>query len=159
MLINARYFTVLPTKIAGIDTTSDGQMSNSAQRICNELSDYIGRYEPKFLRDLLGREIADRIDDYPAIKMMLANSETGESVIAKYVYFFYTRDHATFSTMSGEKVKLGENSRNVSENQKLVLIWNDMVNECRHIVCEVDDVQLSPNFTADIFEFINQFNL
>lgn len=159
MLLNERYFTLLPTKIAGIDTTSDGQMSNSAQRICAELSDYIRRYEPIFLRDLLGCEIADRIDDYPAIKKMLANPETGESVIAKYVYFFYAREHATFSTASGEKSKLGENSRNVSPNHKLCMLWNDMVTECRRILDEIDEVELSPDFHADIFEPINLFNL
>ena len=108
---------------------------------------------------LLGSDVADNIEDYPDIVSMLAQPDKGTSVIAKYVYFYYSRDHMTFNTVAGEKLKNTENRTRTSPTHRLVRVWNDMVDECREIIRIVDDVKLCPDFYAEIFEPINTYNL
>lgn len=159
MLIDERYFTYPETYIAGIETKSDGKPAGPALKIISDIQAYIAKYEPRFLRMLLGSDVADNIEDYPAIITLLAQPDKGTSVIAKYVYFYYSRDHMTFNTVAGEKLKNTENSTRTSPTHRLVRIWNDMVDECWHIIHSIDKVELCPDFHAEIFEKINTFNL
>lgn len=159
MLIDERYFTYPETYIAGIETKSDGKPAGPAPKIISDIQAYIAKYEPKFLRMLLGAEVADRLKDHPELLPMLAQPDKGTSVIAKYVYFYYSRDHMTFNTVAGEKLKNTENSTRTSPAHRLVRVWNDMVDECWHIIHSVDKVELCPDFHAEIFEKINVFNL
>lgn len=159
MLIDERYFTYPETYIAGIETKSDGKPAGPALKIISDIQAYIAKYEPRFLRMLLGSDVADNIEDYPAIIALLAQPDKGTSVIAKYVYFYYSRDHMTFNTVAGEKLKNTENSTRTSPTHRLVRVWNDMVDECWHIIHSIDKVELCPDFHAEIFEKINTFNL
>ena len=108
---------------------------------------------------LLGPEVADHLKDYPELLPLLAQPDKGTSVIAKYIYFYYSRDHMTFNTVAGEKLKNTENSTRTSPTHRLVRLWNDMVDECRYIVTCIEDVEICPDFNAEIFEKINAFNL
>ena len=166
-------------RIAGIETKTDCRPSPTAERILRDLTAYIERYEPMFIRMLLGPYVAANIDKYENIHTLLANPETGDSAIAKYVYFHYSRDNATFNTVAGEKLKTTESSRNVSSSARLVRVWNDMVNDCGRIISEIENMkqyeimQLSlnaqpqqyslrevrPDFDADIFKKINIYGL
>lgn len=159
MLIDERYFTYPETYIAGIETKSDGKPAGPALKIISDIQAYIAKYEPRFLRMLLGPDVAGNIEDYPAIIALLVQPDKGTSVIAKYVYFYYSRDHMTFNTVAGEKLKNTENSTRTSPTHRLVRIWNDMVDECWHIIHSIDKVELCPDFHAEIFEKINTFNL
>lgn len=159
MIIDERYFTYPETYIAGIETKSDGVPAGNAPKIIGEINAYIRKYEPRFLRELLGREVADNIDKYPEIRKLLANETDGTSVIAKYVYFMYTRDNVTFNTVAGEKLKNTENSTRTFPVQRLVHVWNDMVDECWGIINSVDGVEIHPNLQAGIFDKINVFGL
>lgn len=159
MIIDERYFTYPETYIAGIETKSDGVPAGNAPKIIGEINAYIRKYEPRFLRDLLGIEVAGSIDKYPKIRKLLANETEGASVIAKYVYFMYSRDKMTFNTVAGEKLKNTENSTRTSPVQRLVRVWNDMVDECWSIVNSIEDVEVHPNFRASIFDKINVFGL
>lgn len=159
MILDERYFTYPETYIAGIETKSDGKPAGPAPKIISDIQAYIAKYEPRFLRMLLGSDVADNIEDYPAIVALLAQSDKGTSVIAKYVYFYYLRDHMTFNTVAGEKLKNTEKSTRTSPTHRLVRVWNDMVDECRQIIHSIDDVELSPDFYAEIFEPINIYNL
>ena len=159
MIIDERYFTYPETYVAGIDTMSSGQLSPTAQKIIAEVNTYIRKYEPRFLRALLGPEVAQTIDQYPELKKRLANPKEGTSVIAKYVYFMYSRDKSTFNTMAGEKVKNTENSTRVSAAQRLARVWNDMSDECWDIINTTENVELAPNMGDDIFCRVNIFNL
>lgn len=159
MLIDERYFTHPETYVSGIETKSDGKPAGPALKIISDIQAYIAKYEPRFLRMLLGSDVADNIEDYPAIIALLAQPDKGTSVIAKYVYFYYSRDHMTFNTVAGEKLKNTENSTRTSPTHRLVRIWNDMVDECWHIIHSIDKVELCPDFHAEIFEKINTFNL
>ena len=159
MILDERYFTYPETYIAGIETKSDGKPAGSAPKIISDIQAYIAKYEPRVLRMLLGSDVADNIEDYPAIVALLAQPDKGTSVIAKYVYFYYSRDHMTFNTVAGEKLKNTESSTRTSPTHRLVRVWNDMVDECRKIIHSIDDVELSPDFGADIFVPINVYNI
>lgn len=159
MLIDERYFTHPETYVSGIETKSDGKPAGPAPKIISDIQAYIAKYEPKFLRMLLGAEVADHLKDYPELLPLLVQPDRGTSVIAKYIYFYYSRDHMTFNTVAGEKLKNTENSTRTSPTHRLVRIWNDMVDECWHIIHSIDKVELCPDFHAEIFEPINTFNL
>lgn len=159
MLIDERYFTYPETYVAGIETKSDGKPAGNAPKLISDLRAYTAKYEPKFLRMLLGPEVADHLKDYPELLPLLAQPDKGTSVIAKYIYFYYSRDHMTFNTVAGEKLKNTENSTRTSPTHRLVRLWNDMVDECRYIVTCIEDVEICPDFNAEIFEKINAFNL
>lgn len=159
MIIDERYFTYPETYIAGIETKSDGKPAGPAPKIISDIQAYIAKHEPRFLRMLLGSDVADNIEDYPAIVALLAQSDKGTSVIAKYVYFYYLRDHMTFNTVAGEKLKNTESSTRTSPTHRLVRVWNDMVEECWRIIHSINPVELCPDFDAEIFEPINIYNL
>lgn len=159
MIIDERYFTYPETYIPGIETKSDGRPAGNAPKIINDVHAYTAQYEPRFLRMLLGKDVADKIKDYPTIVPLLAQPEKGTSVIAKYIYFYYSRDHATFNTVAGEKLKNTENSTRTSPSARLVHVWNEMVAECWDILHSIEDVELRPDFRAEIFEPINIYNL
>ena len=54
MLIDYTYFEQDPTYIAGIDVKSGCTPTGAAQEIVRNVESCIRRYEPKFLRMLLG---------------------------------------------------------------------------------------------------------
>ena len=159
MLIDEKYFTYPDTYVAGIEVQSDCRPARSAQKIISDLQAYAAKYEPLFLRMLLGADIAGTLKDYPGLLPLLVQPDKGTSVIAKYIYFYYSRDHMTFNTVAGEKLKNTENSTRTSPTHRLVRVWNDMVDECWHIVHSVENVELCPDFRAEIFEKINVFNI
>lgn len=158
MILTPRYFVHPQTRIAGIDTTSAGRPSLASERILNDVLGYIKIYEPKFLIQLFGTEDAAEIEKRPDILRMLANPDEGTSVIAKYVYFYYARDHITFNTMAGDKILNGDDSRTVSGQMRLVNLWNEMVDECFAIIKTAGD-SITPDWQGDIFYKINIFNL
>lgn len=153
MLLNHTYFTKYPTYIAGIDTMSGDEPTMAAQRIVEEVTQYIARFEPKFMRQILGDDQATEIDSDNDLTAELA------PIAAKYVYFFYERDHATFNTMAGEKIKLTDQSRIASPQQRLVDLWNSMVYDCHKFAKANANCGISPDFCADIFQTVNLFNL
>ena len=159
MILDERYFTYPETYIAGIETKSDGKPAGKAPQIISDIQAYIAKYEPRFLRMLLGPDVAGNIEDYPAIVALLAQPDEGTSVIAKYVYFYYSRDHMTFNTVAGEKLKNTESSSRTSPTHRLVHVWNDMVAEGLEIINSIDDVELAPDLRADIFQPINVHNI
>ena len=159
MLIDERYFTYPSTFIAGIEVSSDGKPAGPAIKLISDIKAYIAQYEPCFLRMLLGSKVSRNIEKYPSIISLLAQVDKGTSVIAKYVYFYYSRDHITFNTVAGEKIKNTENSSNASPRTRLVWLWNNMVDECWYIVNSIEDVEICPDFESEIFEKINSFNL
>ena len=159
MLISYHNFKESRTRIAGIDALRDGCPTESAQRIINDVEDYISTYEPRFLRKLLGPNHAVIVNRNKDLREMLINSAGGYSVVAAYIYFFYERDHATANTLAGEKVFVSDATLQISANSRLCRLWNDMVEECRYIAQYASDSDVSPDWDADIFHKINTFNL
>lgn len=160
MIIDERYFTYPTTYIAGIETVdANGRPAGMAPKIINDIKAYIARLEPLFLKQLLGDKISKNACNYPKLMPLLVQPDHGTSVIAKYVYFFYSRDHASFNTVSGEKIKTTDSSRPASVSFRLAQTWNEMVDECWNIVKMADDIDIKPRYESEIFEKINVFNL
>lgn len=159
MIIDERYFTHPSTQIAGIEVMSDGKPAGPAPKLISDIRAYIKEREPLFLRKLLGVELAQHINEFPSVRALLAQPDKGTSVIAKYIYFYYSRDHITFNTVAGDKLKNTENSTKASPLSRLVRVWNNMVEECWDIVSGIEDVEMCPDFDSEIFEKINTFNL
>lgn len=158
MLIDERYFTHPDTYVAGIETKSDGKPAGNAPKIISDIRAYTELYEPIFLQMLLGTDVAANIKEQPELLNMLVQPEKGTSVIAKYIYFYYSRDHMTFNTIAGEKLKNTENSSRTTQSPRLVRLWNNMVEECRYIINNTA-VDICPDPNGEIFEKINIFNL
>lgn len=117
-----------------------------------KLTAYINRYEPQFLATLLGLQfyndfklglLADPVEqrwselrdgkEYTDVNGNLfkfegvASSTTKISPIANYVYYWFTRNQATFSTGSGELAPDLENGTRADASEKLAYAWNEMV--------------------------------
>jgi hypothetical protein len=113
---------------------------------------YIDRYEPKFLALLMGTAFAQAFvtglaEPAPEQRWIdlrdgktytddqgntfvwpgLANSITKESAIALYVYYWFTRSNATFSTGSGEVAPEVENGTRANASAKQAQAWNEML--------------------------------
>lgn len=153
MLLDYTHFTNYPTYIAGIDTMSGDEPTIAAKRIAEEVTRYIEELEPQFLRQILGDEMVENTEMSTEIAASLT------PIAAKYVYFFYERDHTTFNTIAGDKVKITDQSRIASPQHRLVELWNNMVHDCRRFVEAHANNNISPDLCADIFKPVNIFNL
>lgn len=142
-LINNTFFKVGPTCFIP-------QVSQLT--ISEKLMVFINRYEPEFLRILLGTTL------YAAFKSGiealapeqrwidlrdgktytdgngnvlvwegLANNITKISPIANYVYYWYSRSGASFSTGQGEIAPTAENGTRTNAAGKQAAAWNEMI--------------------------------
>lgn len=160
MIIDHTYFTAFLTRIGGIDTQSYANPNPVSAQIVEDVNQLIADLEPKFLADLLGADIAEKIDDYPDIIGMLKNEENKTSPIANYVFFFYLRIDQTKNTGAGEKVKAIEQSRIAQIRSKSVSAWNNMVDECFRLSDKIKtSYPIKPNYKSDIFFKVNLFDL
>lgn len=159
-LITERYFTHPKTYIPAINTVDNttGAPTGAANRLTNEIRDYIALYEPRFLLDLLGRELAEKVEtspeQYTELVKDLRDEDHGFSVIAMFVYFHFMRDGATTSTPTGEVRRRNDASKIVSPAARLVRTWNDMAQISRKIAIKYEDIAC-PNWESSIFYDIN----
>ncbi|MES2593142.1 MAG: hypothetical protein V4608_14765 [Bacteroidota bacterium] len=142
----------MPTIITPADFTAEltiAQTENPYQH--NVVQDFIDKYEPKFLRSLLGLELAndfvtgltedpiqtkwDNLRDNTDLKDMMKN----------YIYYWYKRNENTKSMGISEVKPKAENANAVDGNNKMTRAWNEMVKMNR----EFDlDVSVYPNWIA-----------
>jgi hypothetical protein len=140
MLINRLYFT------------GELNIPNSSNAAVSERLDaFIKKYEPEFLRDIMGYSLHTayaagvlvtpvdaRWTDLQDGKEFTVNTKLNKwtglvdavnyrSPIANYVYYWYMRDQATQSTAVGEVATKTENSNRVSPAIKMSSAWNEMV--------------------------------
>lgn len=126
MLINATYF------IGEINLPGLSEPANA-----ENLLTFITKYEKKFLQQLFGEDLydlyvaglaEDPVDEkWTALSAMLVDTDTKESPIANYVYYYFTRDMATLTANLGEVKPKGENASFASPIAKQVRAWNEMV--------------------------------
>ena len=91
MLIDYTYFEQDPTYIAGIDVKSGCTPTGAAQEIVRNVESCIRRYEPKFLRMLLGIYVAENIDKYPEIAAKIATVAIYVSGMRSVITFLNTK--------------------------------------------------------------------
>jgi hypothetical protein len=148
MLITTSYFT------ANLDLPG-----RNAVGLSENLNLYINRYEPIFLRGVLGYAMykllmaaydasqeeppvalpqrwADLLDgvEYDVSDITykwdgLRNSTLLTSPIANYIYFTFRRDTETRTGNTGENKPNAQNADSATPNRKLVFAWNDMVDQ------------------------------
>lgn len=118
-LIDLTYFVDL-IEIQGIKSTGSGISDAKAA----SLERYIADKEPKYIEMLFGYKPEQLPDDLAAL---LYNEVSRRSPIANYVFFYFMRNNATVNTISGEKIKVSEQSVNANPNIRLCAAWNEMV--------------------------------
>lgn len=131
------------------------------------LSWYIEKYEREYLIRLLGRDmyktfISNLNDGSDWLRLrdeiFVTSDGLGYSPAANYVYFYSMRDMQTQTSPKGEVRGKQDNATTVSAYDKLVRVWNDMVDSSREIISfilENKHVFGEPNGTG--FDYINKF--
>ena len=150
MLIDQTYF-IAEINIAG----------TTRQEVIDTLNALVSKYEPIFLRDVLGIELStlfvagltsDPIDqryiDIRDGKVFQIGSVsyrwrgliegdsaiTKKSIIANFIYYWYVRDVTTFQTPVGETSGLTQNSAVANPDIKMCRAWNEMVEGVTELV-------------------------
>lgn len=137
MLIDSTYF-VGELNIANTDTVP----------VQENLQLFINKYEPKFLKMLLGNTLyneyligitpvpvdppTDPVTFEPIpqkwldLQDQLRNITTKVSPIANYIYFFFVRDAVLYNSGTGVQQAEGENSIRGNSQIKTVRAWNEI---------------------------------
>lgn len=115
----------------------------------NLVQSFIDKYEPKFLKELLGLTLyqefitgltpvpVDPPTDPPTyepidLKWIALRDETDlKAMIVDYVYVYYLRNVTTSTTGTSEVKAKNNNSTPVNSIDKQVRAWNEMVNMAR----------------------------
>lgn len=164
---------------------SIAQQSNAGVR--ENVQGFIDKYEPIFLKRLLGSVLANKFitglvpvpvepatdpvtyDPIDAKWLFLRDDTDLKAMLVDFVYYWYIRDQVTFTAGTGEVKAKNENSVRVSSVDKQVKAWNEMVSMAR----EFDlDVEIYPDWvrkwynhgnwlctTPEIYLFINSLNI
>jgi hypothetical protein len=123
------------------------QLSQPA--VLENLNLFIEKYEPQFLRAVFGWELAVLIMGYlnteevegvepdERIGWLVEGSPLKQwgglrnnekiSPLANYIFYRLTDDSVTFLAQVGESTATAENSRRVSNDDRLIFVWNEMV--------------------------------
>lgn len=127
--------------------------------IGSRIESFIQRYEPEYLRKLLGEELYNDFlanGNWDELKEILVDDSAKVSPVANYVYFHMVRHSQSTATING--VKNDGDSNLVNPTQKMVWAWNDMVKQNRRIY-----MLLCKNYPVvtdeELLEPINTFNI
>jgi hypothetical protein len=122
-----------------------------------ELNLFISQYQQEFLTRLLGEPLALL---FPGIlKSYIIDDTRKLSPLANYVFFYYQKNNATFSTAAGEKNLLTPNTSIADDRPKTINAWNKMVgmNQIVHqklyevnIITDPSDLTVKVNYLNDI---------
>lgn len=152
MIITPSYFTQGELLIEGLADSS----TITGQAMTGEVERYIRRYERQYIKELLGRSLAERflawVETRPADvetdnegferlyrELSSFNGDELRSPIANFVYFHLVRRNQTRATQLGVTVANSDN-RVVSATHLLCHAWNEMVEmnrELCHLVHEI----------------------
>lgn len=97
------------------------------------LQDAIDKYEKRFLKELLGDDLAkqftDGLADDPIEQKWidLRDNTDLKEMLLYYVWFYYTNYQITFNSGTSEVKAKNENSTPASSYPKMVYAWNQMV--------------------------------
>lgn len=133
-LIDYTYFTG-EYLIQNVSGTNPTVTANKAL-----LDKFIAKYEPIYLKLLLGDTLYDQLIaglavtptpdvKWTALKAELVDTTAKTSPIVAYVWNRYWKDQETKSTAMGQSISNKENGFIVSSNQKLVSSWNEAMFE------------------------------
>lgn len=164
-LIDCSYFYVGPLQIMNARPIDD--LDNNAIAVQETITGYIERYQGEFLLKMVGKELSADVTAYLAER---GNDEqhTDEAMeelceklrpsFAHYVYFKLVGDvNQTMTTTGLMKLKSANDSQ--IPRQRMVKVWNDMVELNKQFVAWADESDYDVFYYVEMVTPINQFNL
>lgn len=164
-LIDCSYFYVGPLQIMNARPIDD--LDNNAIAVQETITGYIERYQGEFLLKMVGKELSADVTAYLAER---GNDEqhTDEAMeelceklrpsFAHYVYFKLVGDVNQTMTITG-LMKLKSANDNQIPLQRMVKVWNDMVELNKQFVAWADESDYDVFYYVEMVTPINQFNL
>lgn len=164
-LIDCSYFYVGPLQIMNARPIDD--LDNNAIAVQETITGYIERYQGEFLLKMVGKELSADVTAYLAER---GNDEhhTDEAMeelceklrlsFAHYVYFKIVGDVNQTMTITG-LMKLKSANDNQVPRQRMVKVWNDMVELNKQFVAWADESDYDVFYYVEMVTPINQFNL
>lgn len=121
----------------------------------DELNKYIAKYQKRYLRDMFADMFTEEIPS--EVMALLVSSDTLESPIANYVYYFWQRTKTTIQTNAGVKQLNIQNTLSASPAQKMCDAWNDMVNANVRIHEYLSGLEVTPalDYYNNIYPYLN----
>jgi hypothetical protein len=131
---------------------------------------FIDKYEPLYLRKLLGNELAALLEteyakEEPEQKW-IDLADKIKTPCSLYVYYMYRKDSVTSYAGVGEVLGKSENAANMPVIDKMVSAWNEMVKHNHDFLLWVDkntypeyDRGLHCLNDSDIYRVINAFGI
>ena len=164
-LIDCSYFYVGPLQIMNARPIDD--LDSNAIAVQETITGYIERYQGEFLLKMVGKELTADVTAYLAER---GNDEnhTDEAMeelcdklrpsFAHYVYFKIVGDVNQTMTITG-LMKLKSANDNQVPRQRMVKVWNDMVELNKQFVAWAEDSDYDVFYYVEMVTPINQFNL
>ena len=164
-LIDCSYFYVGPLQIMNARPIDD--IDNNAIAVQETITGYIERYQGEFLLKMVGKELTADVTAYLAER---GNDEnhTDEAMeelceklrpsFAHYVYFKLVGDVNQTMTITG-LMKLKSANDNQIPRQRMVKVWNDMVELNKQFVAWAEESDYDVFYYVEMVTPINQFNL
>jgi hypothetical protein len=143
------------------------------EAVINNVKNYIARFEPVFLKDLLGDDLYDAyiagISVLPtpaarwtALRSQLLDSTNKISPIANFVYYHFQKNQQTQTTQSGDKKTNSPGMENSINSDKVCAAWNEMVKKCADIYDWLEENKATyPEWEGDLYtcDYINIFDI
>lgn len=164
-LIDCSYFYVGPLQIMNARPIDD--LDNNAADVQECINGYIEWYQDEFLLKMVGKSVASVVTDYLS-KCDADDGYTDEKAeelcshlrmpFAHYVYFKLAGDVNQNMTVTG-LVKIKSANENQPPRQRMVKVWNDMVQLNKRFVewAELSDYDVYYN--VEMITQINQYNI
>lgn len=164
-LIDCSYFYVGPLQIMNARPIDD--LDNNAIAVQETITGYIERYQGEFLLKMVGKELSADVTAYLAERGEDEN-HTDEAMeelceklrpsFAHYVYFKLVGDVNQTMTITG-LMKLKSANDNQVPRQRMVKVWNDMVELNKQFVAWAEESDYDVFYYVEMVTPINQFNL
>ena len=164
-LIDCSYFYVGPLQIMNARPIDD--LDNNAIAVQETITGYIERYQGEFLLKMVGKELSSDVTAYLAERgedenytdeVMEELCEKLRPSFAHYVYFKLVGDVNQTMTITG-LMKLKSANDNQVPRQRMVKVWNDMVELNKQFVAWAEESDYDVFYYVEMVTHINQFNL
>lgn len=164
-LIDCSYFYVGPLQIMNARPIDD--LDNNAIAVQETITGYIERYQGEFLLKMVGKELSAEVTAYLAAREEDEEhtDERAETLceqlrpsFAHYVYFKLVGDVNQTMTITG-LMKLKSANDNQVPRQRMVKVWNDMVELNKQFVAWAEESDYDVFYYIEMVTPINQFNL
>lgn len=164
-LIDCSYFYVGPLQVMNARQVDD--LDNNAAEVQECITGYIERYQSDFLLKMVGKDLAAEVTAYLAARgededytdeAMETLCQQLRPSFAHYVYFKLVGDVNQNMTITG-LMKMKSANDNQPPRQRMVKVWNDMVQLNMQFVEWAEMSNLDVYYDVEMITPINQFNL